>query len=233
MPSQNPYQKPFRIFASLAVVVFLVILYMSIWTPALMNDETRSILGWATGGILVAALVIGIWLGIRQSAWNLRRAYRVELSDGIVIQSRPGVPTIELPVDQIASIEQGRGGLLIIRGREAGSVIAVPSEITGFENLKNQLLANRTLSPLRVKFSPWLFLPSLSYIAGVLVLFLAHDRRVVLAAGGAVLLFHAFWTYSFMRFTPSNRRAKPVLFGYFLTFVIIAWIVYERATFHF
>lgn len=198
-----------------------------------MTDEMRSILGWATGGILVAAVVIGVRLGVKQSAWNLRRAYRVELSDGKMIQSRPGMPTVELPVDQIASIQQGRDGLLIIRGGEAGSVIAVPSEITGFENLKKQLLANRTLSPLKVKLSPWLFLPSLSYIAAFLVLFLAHDRRVVIAAGGALLLFQASFTYSFMQLTSSNRRAKPVLLGYFLMFVILAWIVYERATFHF
>lgn len=233
MPSQSPYQKPFRIFASLAVVMFLAILYISIWTPALMTDDTRTFLGWATGGVLVAAVAIGVRLGVKQAAWNLRRGYRVELSDEKIIQSRPGMASVELPIDQIASIQQGRGGLLIIRSGERERVIAVPSEIAGFENLKTQLLEKRTLSPLRVDLSPWLFLPSLSYIAAVLLLFLAHDRRVVIAAGGAVLLFHAFWAYSFLRFAPSTRRAKPVLFAYILAFVFLAWIVYERATSHF
>jgi hypothetical protein len=233
MPPQSPYQKPFWIFASLAVVVFLAILCISVWTPAGMTDETRTILGWATGGVLIAAVVIGMRLGVKQGAWNLRRGYRVELSEGRLVQSRPDMPTVELPIDQIASIQQGRGGVLIIGGGEPGVVITVPSEITGFENLRKELLTNRTLSRLRVKLSPWLFLPPLSYIAAVLLLFLAHDRGVVIAAGAAVLLFHAFWTYSFARLTPSNRRAKPVLFAYFLAFLILAWIVYERATFHF
>ena len=233
MPSRGPYQRPFRIFASLAIVVFLGILCTSIWTPAGMTDETRTVLGWATGGILVAAVVIGMRLGVKQALWNLRQGYRVELSDGNLIQNRPNMPTVELPIDQIASVQQGRGGVLIIRGGEPGKVITVPSEITGFENLKNQLLTNRTLSRLRVKLSPWLFLPSLSYIAAVLILFLAHDRRVVIAAGSAVLVVHAFWTYSFVRLTLSNRRAKPALFAHFLAFLILAWIVYERATFHF
>lgn len=233
MRSRNPYQKLFRTFALLAIVVLLAILYISIWTPAVMTDGTRTILGWATGGILVVALVIVMRLGIKQAAWNLRRGYRAELSDGKLIQIRPDMPVVELPIDQIASIQQGCGGTLIIRGSEPEKIITIPPEITGFEDLKTQLLANRTLSPLKATLSPWALLPPLSYIAAVLVLFLTHDRKVIIAAGGAVLLVDAFWTYSFLRLTPSNRRAKPILLAYLITFVILAWIVYERATFHF
>lgn len=233
MPPQSPYQKPFRIFASLALVVFLAILFISIWTPAAMTDETRTIVGWATGGVLVAAVAIGMRLGIKESIWNLRKGYRVVMSDGKIIQSRPGTPTVELPVDQITSIQQGRGGVLIIRGSEPTRAVAVPSEITGFEDFKARLLVNRTVSPLKVRLSPWFFLPSLSYIAAVLVLLLVHQRRVAIAAAGAALVFHAFWTYSFLPLTSTNRRAKTVLFGYLLTFVILAWIVYERAILHF
>jgi hypothetical protein len=233
MPSQSPYQKLFRIFASLVIALFSGILYVSIWTPVVMTDQTRTVLGWAAGGLLVAAVLIGMRLGLKQSVWNLRRGYRVELSAGKIIQSWPGTPKVELLTDHIASIQQGRGGTLVIRGGEPRTVIAVPSEIVGFENLKAQLLADRTLPSLKVKLSPWLFLPSPSYTAALLIFFLAHGRRVVIAAGAAVLLFHALWTYSFIRFAPSNRRAKAVFFANCLAFMILAWIVYERATFHF
>jgi len=164
MPAKSPYQRPFRIFAWVAVVVLLVILCVAIWTPAGLSDETRKILAWVAGAIVVAAVVVGNRLGFKQGLWKLKEGYRVEVSDGKIIQSRPGSSVVEIPVDRIASLHQSRGRWLIIRGGEPERQMAVPLEIVGFESLKREISENRTVSPLRVELSPWLFLPSASFV---------------------------------------------------------------------
>jgi len=176
MPAQSPYQKPFRIFAGVAITLLLIILSIAIWTPMGLSDETTHIIGWGAGAIVVAAVMVAYWLAIKEGSWKLKKAYRVEVSDGKIIQRRPGSPTIEILVDQIASLHQSRGGWLIIRGDEPEKRVAVPSEIVGFENLKQELSANRTVSPLRVKTSPWLFLPPGSFVLACILLFVSHGR---------------------------------------------------------
>jgi hypothetical protein len=51
-----------------------------------------------------------------------------------------------------------------------------------------------------------------------------------MAAGGAALLLQGFSIYSLRRTMQSNRKANVVTLTYILTFLILAWIVYERAT---
>jgi hypothetical protein len=230
MPAQSPYQRPFCIFAGVAIILLLVILCTAIWTPAGLSDEIRKILASVAGAIVVAAVVVGNWLGFKEGLWKLNEGYRVEVSDGKIIQRRPGAPVVEIPVDQIASLHQRRGGWLIIRGGEPERQVAVPSEIVGFESLKRELSAHRTVSPLRVKLSPWLFLPSASFIQACFFLLTSHNRAVVMAAGGAALLLDGFSIYSLRRLMQSNQKANFLALTYILSFLILAWIVYERAT---
>jgi hypothetical protein len=230
MPAKSPYQRPFRIFAGVAVIVLLVILCIAIWTPAGLSDESRKILAWVAGAIVVAAVVVGNRLGFKQGLWKLKEGYRVEVSDGKIIQSRPGSAVVEIPLDQIASLHQSRGRWLIIRGGEPEKQMAVPLEIVGFESLKREISENRTVSPLRVKLSPWLFLPSASFILACFFLLTSHNRAVVMATGGAALLLQGFSIYSLRWLMQSNQKANFVALTYILTFLILAWIVYQRAT---
>jgi hypothetical protein len=230
MPAQSPYQRPFRIFAGGTIIVLLVILCIAIWTPAGLSDEMRRLLGWVAGAIVVAAVVVGNRLGFKEGLWKLKAGYRVEVSDGKIIQRRPGEPIVEIPVDQIASLRQSRGGWLIIKGGEPERQVAVPPELVGFESLKQELSANRTVSPLKVKFSPWLFLPSASFVLACFFLLTSHNRAVVAAAGGGALILQGFSIYSLRRRMQSNPRANFIALTYILTFLILAWIVYERAT---
>lgn len=230
MPAQSPYQRPFRIFAGVAIILLLGILCIAIWTPEGLGDEIRKILAWIAGAIVVATVVVGYRLGFKEGFWKLKQGYRVEMSDGKLIQRRPGAPIVEIPVDQIASLHQSRGGWLIVRGGEPERQLAVPSEIVGFESLKRELSANRTVSSLRVKFSPWLFLPSASFVLACVFLLTSHNPAVVMAAGCAALLLQGFSIYSLRRLMQSNRKGSFIALTYILSFLILAWIVYERAT---
>ena len=230
MPAQSPYQRPFRIFAGVAIILLLVILCIAIWTPAGLSDETRKILAWVAGAIVVGAVVVGNRMAFKEGLWKLKEGYRVEVADGKIIQSRPGAPIVEIPVDQVASLHQSRGGWLIVRGGEPERQVAVPSEIVGFESLKRELSASRTVSRLGVEFSPWLFLPSASFILACFFLLTSHHRAIVTAAGGAALLLQVFSIYSLRGLMQSNRRGNIIALTYILSFLILAWIVYERAT---
>ena len=230
MPTQSPYQRPFRNFAVVAMTLLLGILCIAIYEPTELSDESRRALAWMAGGIVVAAVVVGTRLGTKEGLWKLKQGYRVEVTDGRIIQRHPQSPTVEIPINQIDSLHESRGGWLIVRGGEPKRQVAVPSEIVGIENFKRELSANRTVSPLRFKVSPWRFLPSASFILACFFLLVSHNRAIVMAAGGAALLIQGFSIYSLRRLMRSNPKASFLTLTYILTFLILTWIVFERAT---
>jgi hypothetical protein len=230
---QNPYQRPFRIFAGIAVSLLLAILCIATWTPEGLSDEIRQILAWIAGTIVVVSVVLGSKLGFRQGLWKLKEGCGVEVSEGKLIQRRPGSPAVEIPLDQISSLQQSRGGWLIVKGGEPEKRIAIPTEIVGLENLKKELSANLTASQLRIRLSPWLFLPSASFVLACIFLFASHRRAVVLSAGGAALLLHGFSIYSLRRKMQPPGKANLFTLTSVAIFLIFAWIVYERAIFRF
>jgi hypothetical protein len=228
MPAQSPYQRPFRIFAGAAVIVLLVILCIALWTPEGLSDETRKILAWIAGAIVVAAVPVGTLLGFKQGLWKLKEGYRVEVSDGKIIQRRPEAPPVEIPINQIVSLQLRPGRWLVVRGGEPEKQMAVPLEIVGFESLKREISANRTVS----KLSPWLFLPSASFVLACLLLLDSQNRTVAMGAGVVALLIQGVSIYSLRQLRRSKQKARFLLLVYILSFVVLGWIVYRRATLH-
>jgi hypothetical protein len=225
MPAQNPYQRPFRIFAGVVMVVLPIVLCIATWTPAGLSDEARKIFAWVAGAVVVASVVFGTRLGVKQGLWKLKNGYRVEVFDGKIIQTRPGSPIVEMYGDQITSVHQSRRSWLIIRGGEPERQMAVPSEIVGFESLKREISANRSISPLKVKLSPWLFLPSASLFLAYIFLLVSHSHAVIMAAGGAALLVQGLGIFSLRRIIQSNRKSTFIVLVSILSFLILAWIV--------
>jgi hypothetical protein len=229
MPGKNPYQRPFRILAMVTVVPLFVILCIATWMPTGLSDESRKILGWAAGAIVVVAVVVGNRLAFKQGLWKLKEGYRVQVSDGKLIQSRPGSPVVEIPVDQIASARYGRGKWLIVRGGQPERQMAVPLEIVGFENLKREILENRALLPLKIELSPWLFLPSAMFVLACLSLFTSHDRMVIVAAGSAAILLQGLSFFSLRHLMPSKQKTILAALTGILTILVLAWILFQRA----
>jgi membrane protein YdbS with pleckstrin-like domain len=143
MPSQSAHWKRFRVFAAVAIILLLVILRFSSLTSTAWSDHTRKIVAWAAITILVASVAIAYWLAFKEANWRLKKRYRIEVSEGKLIQRRPGKPLVEIPTSQITSIKEIRGGWLIVIGGEPVRRIAVPLEITGVEDLKRELSENR------------------------------------------------------------------------------------------
>jgi hypothetical protein len=233
MPAESPYQRPFRIFAVVAIILLLGIFCIATWTPVGLSDETRKVIGWVAGVIVVAAVVIGTRLGVKEALWKVKQGYRVEVADGKIIQRRLGSPIVEVPLDHITSLHESRGGWLFIRGGDPARQVTVPLEVIGFENLKQEISANQVVSQLRIKLSPSLFLPSALLVLACFFLFTSHSRMVVMTAGGTALLLQGFATYSLRRLWRANPKASLLMLAYILTFVVLAWIVYERSISHF
>jgi hypothetical protein len=229
MPTQNPYQRPFRILAGIAVSLLLAILCIATWTPEGLNNEIRQILAWIAGVIVVASIVVGSRLGLRQGLWKLKEGFGVEVSEGKLIQKPPGSAVVEISLDQISSLQQSRGGWLIVKGNGPKEQIAIPAEIVGLESLKREISANLTVSKLRITLSPWLFLPSAAFVLACIFLFASHSRAVVLGAGGAALLLHGFSIYSLRRKMQPTGKANFLTLTSVVIFLILVWIVYDRA----
>jgi len=229
LPGQSPYQKPFRVVAGVAIILLLAILCIALWTPAGLSDGARKMLAWVAGAIVISAVVGANWVGFKQGFWKLKQGYRVELSDGKLIQRRSGSPLVEIPVNQISSIRQSHGGWLLVRGGQPERQIAVPPEIVGFDDLKRELSASQPIQPERIYVSPLIFLPPLAFIVAVIILFMSHSRAVVIAAGVAALLLQGFGIFSLRRTMRANPKARFVVLPYVLTFLITCWVVYERA----
>jgi hypothetical protein len=225
MPTQNPYQRPFRIFAGIAVSLLLAILCIATWTPEGMNNEIRQILAWIAGIIVVVSIVVGSRLGLRQGLWKLKEGFGVEVSEGKLIQKPPGSAVVEIPLAQISSLQESRGGWLIVRGDEPKKHIAIPTEIVGLENLRREISGNLTVSELRIRLSPRLFLPSALFVLACIFLFASHSRAVVLGAGGAALLLHGFSIYSLRRKMQPTGKANLFTLTSVVIFLIFAWIV--------
>jgi hypothetical protein len=66
MPTQSPYQRPFRVFAASAVIALLLILCLAMWEPEGLSDGTRKMFTWIAGAIVVSAVVVGNQLGFKQ-----------------------------------------------------------------------------------------------------------------------------------------------------------------------
>jgi hypothetical protein len=226
MPEASPYQKPFRAFASIAIGFMLVILCIALWTPLGLGDGIRHILAWTAGAIVIAGVAVGYRVAFKEGYWKLKRGYRVEVSDGKIIQKRAGAPIVEMPIDQIKSLQHRRGGWLVIRGGEPENEVAVPTDVIGFDSLKRELSANRQISPLPdAELSRWVFLPSASIVVAGLLLFLSHQRIVVMIAGLAILLIQGMAIFSIRRLLRSKPRLGMM---YVAGFLVLAWIVFER-----
>jgi hypothetical protein len=143
MPPQRSHWNRFRVFAVVAIILLLVTLRFSSLTSTEWTDQTRKVVAWAAFAIVVASVAIAYWLAFKEASWRHKKRYRIELSEGKLIQRRPGKPVVEIPTNEITSIKQVRGGWLIVTGGEPARRIAVPLEITGIEDLKRELPQNR------------------------------------------------------------------------------------------
>ena len=145
-------------------------------------------------------------LGLKDATWKLKRKLSFELSDERIIQRSDAAAAIEIPLNNIESLHEYRG-LLLIRGGEPRKQISVPVEVNDFEVLKRELTSYHPLTVFNAKVYPFSFLPVVLMVVAWILLLTSHARLVVLVAGIAALGLQAAGAYSLLR--AFRGKAKP------------------------
>lgn len=228
MPARSPYQKSFRPLAAGVIVLLLIILYISIWTPLSLSDEARKSLAWIAGAVVILAIVAAEWLGIKRGAWKSKQGMQIEIVEGVLIQRRLGKLLAEIPLSQISSLRQTRRWLLI-GGSDPERGIAIPTDITGFEELKHEICAGHAVPVVSTRLSASFIAAGVAIVAALFFLVTSRNLTVLIAAACAALIVQAVGTFSLARLVRSNRKVASFLVAsYVLEFLAVGWIVYER-----
>jgi hypothetical protein len=232
VPLTSPYQRAFRILARGAIGMLAGILIFSFCEPAGINDSTSHAIGWLAGAILLAAIVSMTALGVKEGSWKLMRTLRFEVSDGKIVETREGATSqiIEIPLNQIESLGDHRRWFFVIGGTPRKQ-IAIPKGLCDFDVLKSELITASARTPVKVKTKvhPLLLLPFMLMLLACLLLYTSHVRAVVVAAGVSALALQAVGTYSLWQILRETTASKMVIQVYVLTWVVLAWLVYQRA----
>jgi hypothetical protein len=233
VPATSPYQLAFRVLAWGAIGMLMGILIFSFYETAGINDSTNHPLGWLAVAIVLAAIVGTTIFGMKEGSWKLMRMLRFEVSDGKIIEMRRGATSqiIEIPLNQIESLGDHRRWFFVIGGTPTKR-IAIPKEVCDFEVLKNELIAASARTPVKVKAKvhPLSLLPFLLMFLACLLLYTSQVRAVVVAAGVSALALQAVGTYSLWKILRETTASKMVIPACVLTWLILAWLVYQRSS---
>jgi len=227
IPNDSPYQRTLWNLSGAAIFSLLGILLFSFFKSAGLSDSVAHSIGWAAGVIMVASVLGLTLLSVKDTTWKLKRKLRLEVSDGKIIQSSDDTEAIEIPLNNIESLHEYRGWLLI-RGVEPGRQISIPKEIDEFETLKRELTSYHPVIVAKAKVFPLSFLPFVLLIIAWLLLLTSHSRAIVLCDGIVVLGLQGAGTYSLLRTLRGKTKLKLIVLTLVLTWLTIAWVVFQE-----
>jgi hypothetical protein len=227
LSKHNPYQRTLRIVSGGAIFSLLGILLFSLFEPAGLSDSIAHSIGWAAGTIMVISILGLTLLGVKDATWKLKRKLSFELSDERIIQRSDAAAAIEIPLNNIESLHEYRG-LLLIRGGEPRQQISVPREIDDFEVLKRELTSYHPITVFKAKVYPFSFLPVILMIGAWFLLLTSRARTVVLVAGIAALGLQAVGAYSLVAALRGKKNSRFIALMLVFTWLLIAGIVFQR-----
>jgi hypothetical protein len=205
----------------------LFILLVSLLDPPELSDAQRHLVGWTAIAILVAAILASFVMAGKSGLWKLRQTYLVELSDGKLIQTRPGWPTIDIPLAQIESMRLGNGWL-IVNGGEPKRRILIPSTVGDFEGLQRELSVYGTIVPAHSRARLLSFMPLLLGIFAYFFLFTSHKAGIVIAAGATSFLFQVDTAVIFWRMWRAKKVSRLAVVFFAFASMAIVWLVFMR-----
>lgn len=223
MPHTDPYRRLFHIGAAVVIILLLGILYISLKAEDFSALNLR-LFGWIAIGIVVVAVVAAQILAAAEGLWQRKRKYAIEVADGKLIARPAGSAAVQISLDKIRSLEEGRGWLVVTS--EVGEKIMIPQEISDFELLRRELAAHRDPTSLKQRV-PLLSIFMFCLTAAAYVLLFTSHRRNVIGLSGAVALVAQAWAI-----LPVLRRSRgrrtPILLYYAALLLLMAWIIFQR-----
>src|SRR5438445_1223319 len=158
LSKHSPHQRTLCIFSGGAIFSLLRHSLIFPFRASRTHDSIAHSIGWVAGTIMVISIPGLTLLGVKDATWKLKRKLSFELSDERIIQRSDGAAAIEIPLNNIESLHEYRG-LLLIRGGEPRQQISVPREIDDFEVLKRELTSYHPVTVFKAKVYPFSFLP--------------------------------------------------------------------------
>jgi len=227
-PDTRSYQRLFRIFGWSAIAALVSILLFSIYEPQGVSRSTNVALAFLIGAIALGVIGYGLSLSFKEAMWKVKQASQWELTDDKLVQNHKDGATVEIPLNEVKSLHEYHGWLLV-SGGEPLKGITVPSDLSGYEQIKRELTSHCDVTPLKVKISPFSFLPSIVWILLFLLFLFSHISAVTLTSGAAsLLLYPVLAAYSLRRIWRTKPIPKLVLLSHILAWLIIAWLYYQR-----
>lgn len=226
-PSTRSYQRPFRIISWSAIAALLGIFLFSIYEPEGVSRSTNVGLAYLMGAIVVGLIGYGLSLSSKEAMWKVKHAYQWEMTDDKIVESLKDGGTVEIALNEVKSLEERRGWLLITGG-EPPRGIFVPTDVDDFERIKRALTAQCGLTPLKVRVSPVAYLPLMLMLVSVVLVLFSRTPAVVLGSGATLLLLQAWAVKSLHRIWRGRPIPKLVLVTYVLSWLITAWLVFVQ-----
>jgi hypothetical protein len=226
-PSTRPYQRPFRIIGWSAIVLLLGIFVFSIYEPEGVSRSTNVALAYLMGVIVLGAVGYGLAVSSKEAMWKVKHAFRWELTDDKIVQVAKDGAEGHIALNEVKSLHEYHGWLFV-RGGEPPRTISIPTNLDGFEQIKQQLATRCSLAPLKVKASPLVCLPHILGLLSLLFLFFSQMRTVVLVSAATLILVQAWAFKSFRRIWRARPMPPLVLSSYVLTWLILAWLIFRR-----
>ena len=230
----NSNQKLFRTFAYSCIGLMLIFLAISRTEWQGLNDRASHALGWGAVGLLILFMGGVFFLIVKNSVQSVWQREAFDLADQKIVRLSEGKPSIELALTEIQFLGESRMGLFVQGGNPLKAIV-IPRAIRVFEELKRQLSAYCKVTPVKNRTSLLAVLPLTVAIVLYAFLLLSRSGVVVLSAGVGALLFHALWLFSIREILARTSSPKAVIFAFLVSWLLLAWIVYQRmsSTFHF
>jgi len=218
-------QKMFRISGYSLMV--LMLLFLGLSQTDWLDDRWSHTLGWIAMSLLGLAL-IGVYVLILKESMN---KYWQKVSFDVVenkfVRVVDAQAPIEFPLNKISFIGESRVGL-IVRGDEPSKAFVIPRAVEGFEQLRQQLSEYREVTPIKNKGSLVLILPLILTIGVYALLFTGENASLVLVAGAAALMFHAWAIFGMRKIWAKTSSPKLLVSAFILSWLVLLWLVYQR-----
>jgi hypothetical protein len=217
-----------RVVAWTTVTVLLLLAFVAIWEPFEITPRRASLLA----GVAILLTAAGIVGGYSASLAGGMRQYVVELETeftrDVLVQRRPGWPTVTIPTEEITSLQE-RNGWLIVQAEDRS--ITIPAAVNDFEELKAELARYKSIEPFRGALPVASLASLLLFVAALTVLFFAQRLWLVALSGGIVLFSHTatvvWWHRRLPRHMPKGRFVRVALF---VSSALVVGIVYLRVS---
>jgi hypothetical protein len=200
----------------------------SIYEPQGVSRSTNVTLAFLMGAIALGVIGYGLSQSFKEAMCKAKKAFQWELTDDKIIQSHEDGRTVEIPLSEVKSLHEYHGWLLV-SGGEPPKGITVPLDLNGYEQIKRELTAHCAVTPLKVRVSPFSYLPSIVFILLFLLFLFSHVPTVIVIAGTALLVFYpVLVAYSLRRVWRTKSIPKLVLLSHILAWLTIAWLLFQR-----